>query len=178
MTDISPDWKGSTRRERRIITGLVKYQGTPQAIARFAEDCRELSDYWYWFTLGTLWVNYSGHSDLTMWKRLFSAPRPNRATSLMKPSEMRSFDALPERFEAYRAHRTGEQDWIAYTVDRQVAARFADERGVEFVMAYAIAKRDVLALFTRRGEAEILVLNRHLPQRLGAIDILIWPEHA
>jgi len=174
--DVSPDWRGSTRRERRILMDLVKLEATPKAIVRFARDCDHLSDYWYWFTLGTLWVSYSSHSDLGLWKRLFSAPRPNRATSLMKPSELQQLIGLPEYFRAYRAHRRGEKDWIAYTLDQQKAAMFARQREVDIVAEYAVQKRDVLALFTRRGEAEVIVINRLMPVRIGELEVLVWPD--
>lgn len=176
--DISPDWNGSTRRERRILQELVAREKTPQAIVHFARVCHDLSDYWYWFMLGTLWVSYTGHSDLALWRRLFSAGRAGRRTSLMKPSEVRSLVMFPERFRACRAHRTGETDWIAYTIDRQIAARFASERGVEQVVEYGLRACDVVALFLRRGEAEVIVLNRTTPREIRPIDILLWPQEA
>jgi hypothetical protein len=174
--DISPDWHGSTRRERRIVQELLAREKTPAAIIHFSRVCHELTDYWYWYLLGTLWVSYSGHCGLAHWRRLLSSRRPNRATSLMKPSEVRTLAMFPERFRACRAHRAGECDWIAYTIDRQIAARFAVERGVEQVIEYGIRKEDVVALFMRRGEAEVIVLNRQALQLIGPIDVLVWPE--
>lgn len=159
LQNISPDWQGSTRSERRIIQRIMEREGTERAIICFSKHCDRLSHYWYWFTLSTLWVNYSGWSDLNLWKQLFSSQRPNKYTSLMKPDEYAIYQHLPETITAYRAHRSGEVDWIAYTLDPQVAARFAVERGVKEVMEYRIPKAEISALFLRRGEKEIIVLD-------------------
>lgn len=158
-TNISPDWKGSTREERRILQGVLAKEATPGAIRHFAKHCSRLGDYWYWFTLSTLWVSYSGHSDLALWKRLLSAPRKGRETSLMKPDEQEAYRALPDAVMAYRAHREGETDWISFTLDPVTAARFAAERGVTEVAQWSVPKRDIVALFLRRGEQELIVLD-------------------
>lgn len=156
LHDISPDWKGSTPRERQILRRITQQEGTPYAIHTFARRCHELSDYWYWFTLSTLWVSYSGFSDLSLWRRLFLAERPGRDTSLMKPSELATFRALPDVVTAYRAHRPGETDWISYTMSADVAASWHRRRGGE-VKRYRIPRPAVLAFFSRRAEAEVLV---------------------
>lgn len=172
LENISSDWQGSTRFERRFIQELLKREGTGRAIVYFSKGCSRLSDYWYWFVLGTLWVNYSGWSDSNLWKRLFSSTRSKKHTSLMKPDECTIFQQLPESFRAYRAHRPGEADWIAYTLDPQIAARFATERGVNEVAEYLIPKSEVLALFLRRREREIIVLDRSKVQKLKTIQVL------
>ncbi len=58
-----------------IIQKLLPYEGTPLAIVKFKEVCNDLSDYAYWFMLSTLWVSYSGFSELELWKELFSSNR-------------------------------------------------------------------------------------------------------
>lgn len=172
MQDISQDWKGSTRQERRIIQKILKHEGTGKAIKVFAKECQRLDNYWYWFVLSTLWVNYSEWSDLSLWKRLFRSDRPNRETSIMKPSELEAFYRLPDEIYAYRAHRPNEQDWIAYTLHPQKAGMFAAQRGVSEVSEYIIQKRDVLALFLRRGEYEVIVLDRKKPQFQANIPVV------
>lgn len=170
--DISPDWKGSTRQERRILKRVVGVEQTPKAIQIFARDCEKLGDYWYWFTLSTLWVSYSGHSDLNLWRQLFRSTRPNKRTSLMKPSECEVYLQLPEWVRVYRAHRVGEKDWISYTIDPQIAARFARERGVDEVVEYLVERAAILAVFTRRGEYEVMVLEPRYAQRLGVLKVV------
>lgn len=164
MNDISPDWKGSTPEEVAALDEILRYEATPLAILTFARLQDRLGDYWYWFTLSTLWVSYSGYSDLNLWRRLFQAARPGRKTSIMKPSELRAFNELPNKFMAYRAHRPNETDWISYTLDKELADRWAMERG-GYVQAYMINKLHCLALLLRRGESEILVLDKNKAKR-------------
>lgn len=161
VSDISPDWNGSTPRERQILRRITQQEATPHAILTFDRRRNELSDYWYWFTLSTLWVSYSGFSDLGRWRRLFRADRPNRETSLMKPSELVKFRALPDVVTAYRAHRPGETDWMSYTLSARIAEDFNRHRGGE-VKTYCIDRSEIIAYFDRRREDEILVLDAGL----------------
>ena len=175
LNNISPDWKGSTRFERRFIQRILKHEGTGKAIVVFSRECDRLTDYWYWFLLGTLWVSYSGWSDLALWRRLFSSKRGKRSTSLMKPDEYAIFQSLPPVVTAYRAHRPNEQIWFSYTLNPTIAARFALERGVKEVSAYTIPREEVLALFLRRGEAELLVLDQTKATHCHPIDVVVNP---
>lgn len=165
MSDISPDWKGSTEAERRVIEGILRLKETPFAILDFDKKKRHLGDYWYWFTLSTLWVSYSGWSDLQLWKRLFRSGRPRRNTSIMKPSEWAAYKALPDTITAYRAHRPGETDWISYTLSRSLAERWVEQRG-GYLGIYTLRKKDCLALLLRRGEEEVLMLEPNKARRI------------
>jgi hypothetical protein len=160
MQNISPDWNGSSRPERKIIKRLIALEGTPRAIKYFAKHSKKMGDYWYWFMLGTLWVNYCGESDLKLWRRLFQSKRPCRESSLMKPDELQAFKNFPESFEVFRAHRENEKDWISYTISLEVALKFAIQRGIRHISAYILDKSDVMAYFTRREEFEVLSLNK------------------
>lgn len=171
LHNISPDWQGSTDEEQRIIQRILKFAETPRAITEFDRKAHRLSDYWYWFTLSTLWVSYTGWSALDTWRKLLSSDRANRATSLMKPDEYRCFQALPDEVTVYRAHRPGETDWIAYTLNPQIAARFARERGVSQITEYTLPRTAILALFLRRGEYEVLSLDRAAARK--ARDVLV-----
>lgn len=156
--NISRDFHPS-RLDQETIAEITRHEGRHGAIRAFSNRCHLLSDYAYWFVLGTLWVSYTDFSNINLWRRLFQSKRPNRGTSLMKPSELTAFHALPDEFIAYRAHRPGETDWLSYTLDKLTAARFARERGIHSVHAYLIQRCDVLSLFLRRGEQEILCLD-------------------
>lgn len=79
-------WKSIIKQE--MYLQLLFQKEKPMAIAKFRECCNELSDYAYWFMLSTLWVSYSGFSDLELCKELFSRNRPNKSISLMKPDEL------------------------------------------------------------------------------------------
>lgn len=138
---------------------MVQYEGTPMMLMYFVKFREVLSDYAYWFFLSTIWVS-SSNGDLVLWKKLLSSHRSKRKTSIMKPSELAEYKRLPNVITVYRAHRENEVDWIAYTLDKQIAEKFAKERGAKEIRKYAIKKKDVLALFLRRGESEILMLNK------------------
>jgi hypothetical protein len=163
--DISADWTGTSEEERRIIVRILKFEATPRAIVEFAKKCDRLSDYGYWFLLGTLWVNYAGYSDLNLWRRLFSSKRPNRETSLMKPSELGPFRCLPQDVMVYRAHRPDETDWLSYTLSPVVAAKMAAHRPGSEIRVHWIAREKIIALFLRRAEAEVIVLDKPCIQK-------------
>lgn len=169
--EVSPDFVRN-KYDGAVAFKLMRVANTPRAIRCFSNECRGLSDYAYWFFLGTLWVSYSGFSDLKLWRRLFSSDRPNRATSLMKPSELKLFNALPDPVTAYRAPRAGETDWIALTISSDEAVRFAGQRDGDCVDVYDVPKSAVIALFTRRGEWEIIVLDRTAPTPKGSIPVI------
>lgn len=169
VVDISPDFVPN-RTDAAIVRRIGKLQESPRAIKEFARECHKLSDYSYWFLLGTLWVCYTGWSDLQQWKWLFSSNRPKRETSLMKPSELKVWRNLPETIVAYRAPRIGEQDWISYTIDPNAALRFATERGSEHIDTYEFARCDALCIFTRRVESEIIVIDRMNVRHIKRFD--------
>lgn len=168
MNDISPNFSYN-EIDAEIGKEILKYEATPFAIVRFSQLCTKLTDYAYWFYLSTLWVSYSGYSDLKLWKRLFRAGRDRRSSSIMKPSELEIFNQLPEIITAYRTHRPGETDWISYTLDTEFAVRYGRERGVSEYVEYRIKKKDVIALFLRRGEQEILMLDHWKTEKVRSI---------
>lgn len=159
MSDISPDFNPADNyKDSRIIEYILQCAETPMAIVRFRFVCHDLTDYGYWFLLSTLWVSYSGWSDLNVWRRLFRSGRPRRISSIMKPSELTAFEQLPDTFTAYRSHRPHETDWISYTLDKELADRWTMERG-GYTQAYSLKRNHCIALFLRRGELEIIVLD-------------------
>ncbi|MED3575886.1 hypothetical protein [Cytobacillus praedii] len=56
-------------------------------------------------------------------------------------------------------------------LDPIIAARFAMERGVNMVSEYKVKKKDIIALFLRRGEKEVLVLNKDQVQFVRKINV-------
>lgn len=158
--DVSPMFVPN-ETDRDIIREVLELEGRPEAVRFFDKVALELSDYAYWFVLGTLWVADGRNEDLALWRRLFRSDRRTRQASLMKPSELKPFRALPGRYRAYRAHRAGETDWISYSLSPAVAIRFALERGIDEVKEYDLRRDDTIALFLRRGEREVIVLEKH-----------------
>lgn len=170
MEDISSNFKFNFT-DSMIARKLLDFEGTGDAIKYFSENCDKLTNYGYWYMLGTLWVSYSGHSDIELWKKLFKSERPQRLKSIMKPSELKEYERLPFFITAYRAKRPNEQQWIAYTLDLEIAKRFAKERQVTEITEYKIKKRDVLALLLRRSEKEILILDENNAKYIRTIKL-------
>lgn len=170
--DISPDFKFD-ERSAKYAAKIVKHAETPKAITTFNKHKDKLDDYHYWFVLSTLWVSYTGFSDLRLWKRLFSSERTKKHTSLMKPSEVKALKQLPDIIPCLRAKRPNEEDWIAYTIDTETAAKMALKRGVDIVHEYLVKKEDVTALFLRRDEYELIVLDKSAPQFVRTIDVVV-----
>lgn len=158
--------------DQNIAKELIKREGTPEAIKYFSQNCDKLTNYGYWFFLSTLWVSYSEKSDIELWKKLFLSNRPQKLKSIMKPSELKEYEHLPYFITIYRAKRQGEKKYIAYTLDLKIAKRFAKERNVSKITKYEVKKKDVLALFLRRGEKEIIVLDESKPQFIEEIEII------
>lgn len=157
--------------DANVGRGIIEREGTGEAIKYFSKVCNGLTNYGYWFFLSTLWVSYSGYSDISLWKKLFNSDRPKRRKCIMKPSELKAFEQLPYLITIYRAHRPNEEDWIAYTLDPVIAERFAKERGVNEISEYKVKKRNVLALFLRRGEKEVIVLDKSKVQFISKMLI-------
>lgn len=172
FTDISPDFRWD-KKDLQTIKKILPHEATPEAIKLFSRYCYRLTDYGYWFLLSTLWVSYCGWSDLEEWKRLFSSTRANRETSIMKPSELEVWRSLGEPMTLFRAHRPEETDWISYSLFPQEAAKFARRRGVDRVSEYRVAKADALCFFMRRGEFEVLVLDRMKAELIREIPVVV-----
>ena len=171
QNDISPRFKYNPNNAR-IFFELEKVENTPLAIVRFSELCENLDDYGYWFCLGTLWVMYTGWSELPLWKRLFRSSRPFRRECLMKPTELEYFKRLSPSVACFRAHRPEESEWISYTLDAVCAGTIARRRGVSEISEYRIRRSDIIALFLRRGEYEILCLDKRKARFVGRIPVI------
>ena len=91
----------------------------------------------------------------------------------MKPSEVDVLRLLGDTLTVYRAHRSDEDDWLSYSLHPEEAAKFAHRRGVDKVSEYQVAKADVLALFLRRGEMEILVLDKTKAELMREIPVVV-----
>ncbi len=159
MNDISSKFKWNPY-DAAVAKRLVKLEQTPEAIKYFAEKSEGLTDYAYWFMLSSCWVSYSGSFNIELWKKLFSSDRAKKRKSIMKPSELEALDHLPWFVTVYRAHRPNEDDWIAYTLNKDIAFRFARERGVNTINEYQVKKKNITALFIRRGEEEVIILDK------------------
>lgn len=150
----SPSQRGS-----RLAKALLRHEGTQRALSVFREGCHLLDDYHYWYLLSTLWVLHHEGSDIRHWKRLFGSKRAGRADGIMKPSELEAYLALPENLVVYRGCGPDDFGWISYTLNPAIATLFAARKIRGHVRAYVVPKSEVIALFTRRGEEELIIIN-------------------
>ncbi|WP_199438673.1 hypothetical protein [Vibrio owensii] len=157
--DISPLANKPNRKESNVIKRIMRHEGTGKAITLFDKYKAQLGDYCYWYLLSTLWVSHCEGSDLQLWKRLFASSRHNRKLSVMKPSEVQELDALEEKVTIYRAKRPNERDAIAYTLNINFAIALARHRQMDEIHEYTVDKSNILALFLRRNEQEVIILN-------------------
>lgn len=158
--------------DSRIVSELIANEKTPKQFEILDREAYRMTDSCYWFCLSTLWVASSEIAGLEDWKRLFSVKRPNKAISLMKPDELKALAKLPNKIEVFRAHREGETDWIAYSTNPRIAINFANRYGVSEITVGRVKKHDVTALFLRRGEQEVIVLDKSLVKKVTTIQLM------
>lgn len=125
-----------------------------------------LSSYPFNFFLSTLWVAHHDCAPIEFWIDMFSSKKATDRASLMKPKEYGVWLNLPDVVTCYRAHRPGEEKWIAYTTQLDVAKLFAKINGATEVFEYEIPKQAIHAYFNRREEDEIIVTDMTQAQKV------------
>ena len=155
--------------DAELMTKIMAIDSEKQ-VEYFASVTDQLSDYGYWFLLSTLWVREATFAPISFWKELFSSKRPNRSISIMKPDELTLFKKLPNKLTVYRAHGD-EADWISYTLNPVTAMEFSSRKKTDEIAEYKLKKHDCQALFLRRGEMEIICLNKELAKRIRTITV-------
>lgn len=169
MKNISTGFKYN-ETDARLMSIIMTTQ-PERKIEVFQEMANQLSDYAYWFLLSTMWVKDSNYAPISVWKKLFNEKRMNKAISLMKPDELTALKNLPSKLTAYRAHSKDESDWISYTLDLKTAIEFAKRKQVDEIVEYKMKKHDCQALFLRRGETEIICIDKTLAKKKRVILI-------
>lgn len=126
----------------------------------FDEFAGRMDDKTYWRLLGELWVDQENPEDFVEeWQVRFASPRPGRE-EIMQPEEREALAALPDEIEVFRAD-IGAAPWgPSWTMIEEVARWFAGRYSPEAPATLyrgRVRREDVLAHFTRREEAEIVV---------------------
>jgi hypothetical protein len=113
--------------------------------------------------LADVWMQSENISqNQRLWRSAWRLLPDSRAT--MDQAEQNELAELPERFPIFRGHMLprGTRLGLSWTIDlecaERFARRFADEQ--HFVAEGILHKKDVLALFTRRDERQIVVFPR------------------
>lgn len=115
----------------------------------------------FWIWLAEKWT----HFDLIPHNQFQAAFRQHRnawSPEFMSPADRAEYDALPERFPAFRGQDKEKPVGLAWTLDRNVAQVFAEgHRGLlnpqPIVIEAMLLKTNVALLLTGRKEAEIVL---------------------
>jgi hypothetical protein len=136
------------------------------------EHGEQMSDADYWKLVGRVWVDSENIWQNTLeWDALLGSERGGRE-AIMVPdvfddddADLAMHRALPETVTVYRGATAGlNEEGLSWTTDRNTAVwfarRFADHRdGEPVVLTGTVAKSDVIACFTGRGESEVVVVE-------------------
>lgn len=125
----------------------------------FVKYCHLLSDELYWEALGDIWnASYHRNENLAYWIKLFKSPRPERQ-KLMKPLEFELYWDLPSDVQLYRTVDEERlfMDELTWYIDRYAAER-RQSRYRGKIVSKCVFREDIIALFFRRGDYEVVVL--------------------
>lgn len=118
----------------------------------------------YWTLLGDVCVGTENQwQDKDVLRELLTIDRPER-NAIMNADEYEEYKALPETLTVYRGcHKGKNEDGFSWTLDKDraqwFAERLADDDDVPKVIEKTIRKSEVIALFTRRSEQEVLLID-------------------
>ena len=137
----------------------------PYRLDAFMQIEDDLDDDDYWSILADIWLDSENiWQNLDQWRQLFES---TRSGSPMTDEEEAALAAMPDPIPVYRGGVEDANEYgLSWTTDRERAEWFAvrmtadDEVGV--VLDGLVAKKDVAAYFTGRGEDEIVVFDADL----------------
>ena len=136
----------------------------PYRIEAFQEIEHLLSDTAYWKLVADIWTDtenqWQNHQE---WKDLLGSDRSSR-NYLMDEKEFNTLLALPDVVTIYRGCQKGiNEHGLSWTLDKSIAQWFStrlDRDGEPIVLERTVAKSDIIAVFTGRGESEVIFLER------------------
>jgi hypothetical protein len=138
----------------------------------FQEIAPKLSDGAYWGFLGALFLALDNEVDNETWRLLFAANRRERRSGLMRKQELHMLKLMPAIVNCYRAHTAGETDWLlAEPNTMDVLSRNYGRTDLTHIGEYTLKRKDVAAIFTRRGRIEILCLDVSKFSYIGSIPV-------
>ena len=121
----------------------------------------EIDDNTYWSLASDVWIDTeNAWQNIGSWTELFGSDRASQH-SLMSEEELELFASLPDTLTIYRGCRKDiNEEGLSWTLDEQrahwFAERFSNDDGI--VLTRTVSKKEVIAVFTRRGEQEVIVL--------------------
>jgi hypothetical protein len=151
------------RKNGEVAKVLMLYDG-PFLIDGFRKEAKKLDDEQYWKGLAYV---YTEQEQLWPLRRVlltfFNSPRPKRE-ALMDSKERKVWEGLPQKVPIWRGFRGDRGKGISWSVKREKAVWFANrfakelpDLGALTLASGVVDKKDILAYFAGRGEAEVVV---------------------
>jgi len=144
--------------EQRDWHKFVTVYERPHRLEGFYYIARECTHEEYWDTLGFVWMDSENiWQNIETWQELWNCERPSKSSS-MNEHERKVLASLPRELSIYRGFTEGRVEGMSWTLDRDVAVRFAQRFGGIAAVAVAHAKKDdVHAFFDERREREVVI---------------------
>lgn len=130
----------------------------PYRLTAFEEISNKLTDTKYWNLLSYIWTDTeNSYADYKKWRSLFSSERSSKHY-LMNEEEDQLLRSLPEEVIIYRGcQKNLNENGLSWSLDKSKAEFFAyrfNQKGI--ILEKKISKKDIIAVFTGRGEAEVI----------------------
>ena len=149
--------------ENKKYDSYVWLHERPYRIEAFQEIEHLLSDTAYWKLVADIWTDTENQwQNYEEWKQLLSSKRSSRHY-LMNEEEFNLLQSLPENVVIYRGCQKGiNEHGLSWTLDKSIAQWFStrlDRDGEPIVLEKTVPKSDIIAVFTGRGESEVIFLE-------------------
>ena len=141
------------------ILAIMPKEKMINVMERYQHDFFDDSNYWN--MLGTAWKAGGCFKDQPRWIKLFQSQRRNK-NKIMKSSERREFNHLPNIVTAWRAYADESEieHSICWSTDQKFVEQYAKAKGGLNIAKRSFKKADIFAFFNRRNESEILVWRK------------------
>ena len=157
--------------QRKWAAALLSYTARPFRSQTFDLLAPDMTHTEYWGIASEVWIDQENPEDYTEeWRRRFNALRPYKQF-LMEPDEQKALRKLPDPVVVYRADISPTPGGLSWTTSVKVARFFAKRYDSHHPMYRGIiAKQDIAAYWTRRGEDEVLVLKPKALTNIVRVD--------
>ncbi len=121
----------------------------------------------FWEIVGHIWTDSENiYESFEDWQWIWEKESPNRE-KCMSEDEREALAAMPDTLTIYRGYQDGGTAMgMSWTLDQKqaewFAVRFSHKGSKGTVIKGTVAKSDVLAYFTGRNEAELVILPENV----------------
>lgn len=147
----------------------------PHRLPAFTRIMENLRHREYWELLGSIWTDSENiWQNADEWRECLTDTAHHGRSYMMDDDEREALAALPDDFEVWRGYHVPEAvHGFSWTLERERAEWFAkrllrDDREAHLAHGWA-SKADVIAHFTCRSEAEIVID----PERLSSLSVTV-----